>query len=76
MSESISIEQASGRLAELVHSLGPTDEIVLTENDQPVARLSLSSRLGPPRVPGLQKGQITIISDDDDHLEDFKDYMP
>ena len=28
------------------------------------------------RVPGLGKGIITIIEDDDAHLEDFKDYMP
>ncbi len=26
--------------------------------------------------PGLCKGMITVISEDDDHLQDFKEYMP
>ncbi len=29
-----------------------------------------------PRVLGLGKDKLTIISDDDDYLEDFKGYMP
>ena len=28
------------------------------------------------RVPGLGKGMISIVSDDDDHLKDFAEYMP
>ncbi|MBC7783384.1 MAG: DUF2281 domain-containing protein [Burkholderiales bacterium] len=76
MSETISIEQASTRLAELIHSLGPTDEIVLTENEKPVARILPSDPSSKPRVPGLLKDKLIIVSDDDEHLEDFKDYMP
>jgi hypothetical protein len=30
--------------------------------------------LRPP--PGLGKGYITIVSDDDEHLKDFEEYMP
>jgi hypothetical protein len=76
MSETISVELASTRLPELIHSLGPTDEIVLTENEN-VARGLYQQHSGrPPRVPGLLKGKLTIISYDDDHLADFKDYMP
>lgn len=33
-----------------------------------------ASRLRPP--PGLGKGYITVMSNDDDHLTDFADYMP
>jgi antitoxin (DNA-binding transcriptional repressor) of toxin-antitoxin stability system len=33
-----------------------------------------ASRLRPP--PGLGKGYITLVSNDDDHLADFADYMP
>jgi hypothetical protein len=29
-----------------------------------------------PRVPGLGKGMITIVSDDEDHLKDFAECMP
>jgi antitoxin (DNA-binding transcriptional repressor) of toxin-antitoxin stability system len=77
MRETIPIEQASSRLSELIHSLGPSDEIVLTENEQPVARLLLPSKMkGVARVPGLAKGMLTTLSEDDDHLADFSEYMP
>src|SRR3954454_3698888 len=45
----------------------------------PVAKL-VSERpkpkpgLRPP--PGLGKGVITVVSDDDEHLQDFAEYMP
>lgn len=29
-----------------------------------------------PRQPGTAKGVLTVISDDDDHLKDFAEYMP
>lgn len=51
----------------------------MTDNNLPVARL-VSERTAPPSglrpPPGLGKGFITIVSDDDDHLEDFAEYMP
>lgn len=28
------------------------------------------------RIPGSAKGKIKIVNEDDDHLHDFKDYMP
>ena len=75
MSHTLTIEQASARLGDVVRALGPGDEIVLTENDKPVARI-LPSAPRPKRVAGACVGMLTIVSDDDDHLEDFKDYMP
>ncbi len=74
----ISIDQAQRKLAELIDQLLPGEEIVICDNERPVAKLI---KLPNPartrrRTPGLCKGMITIISDDDDHLEDFKDYMP
>jgi antitoxin (DNA-binding transcriptional repressor) of toxin-antitoxin stability system len=35
----ISIEQAQAKLTDLIHDLGPGDELMIIENDQPVARL-------------------------------------
>lgn len=35
----ISIQQAQAKLSDLIHNLAPGDELVITENDQPVARL-------------------------------------
>ena len=30
----------------------------------------------PHREPGSARGKLVIVADDDDHLADFKDYMP
>ena len=77
MSHTISIDQAASRLDELVSALSPGDEIVLTKHDAPVARIVPHQQPArSPRVPGSAKGVLTIVSEDDEHLKDFKDYMP
>jgi antitoxin (DNA-binding transcriptional repressor) of toxin-antitoxin stability system len=75
MSHTIPLDQASAQLSGLVRALGPGDEIVLTDNDKPIARIVPSSARSK-RVPGAWKGILTIVEDDDEHLEDFKEYMP
>jgi prevent-host-death family protein len=75
----ITIEEAQAKLPDLIHNLTPGDEVVITENNQPVAKLVSEAPkpkggLRPP--PGLGKGFITIVSDDDEHLKDFAEYMP
>jgi antitoxin (DNA-binding transcriptional repressor) of toxin-antitoxin stability system len=77
MSATITIEEAQARLKELIHQLAPGEELIITENQQPVAKLvnePPKSGLRPP--PGLGKGMITFIAPDfDDPLEDMKEYM-
>lgn len=75
MSHTISVQQAAQNLPELIGSLGPGDEILLTQNDRAVARITPS---GPARrrKPGGCKGMLIINAEDDDHLADFKEYMP
>ena len=75
MSHTISIEEAATQLSGLVRALGPDDEIVLTENDKPIARIVPNSG-SPKRVAGAWKGLLTIVHEDDEHLDDFKEYMP
>jgi antitoxin (DNA-binding transcriptional repressor) of toxin-antitoxin stability system len=75
----VTIQEAQATLPDLIHKLTPGEEVVITENNQPVTKLvcetpKLKSGLRPP--PGLGKGCITIISDDDEHLRDFAEYMP
>jgi len=71
----IAIEGQS-QLAELVGRLAPGEEVTLTRDDKPVATLKATApSLLPPRVPGRGKGKLTIISDDDEHLNDFAEYM-
>jgi antitoxin (DNA-binding transcriptional repressor) of toxin-antitoxin stability system len=73
--QTISVEQAEGHLAEVIERLTPGEEFILTRNSQPVARLIVEGR--PPRTgPGLGKGMLTIVADDEDHLKDFVESMP
>ena len=70
----ISIQEAEARLSDLIRQLRPGEEVVITENDKPVAKLTgeaarAQSGMRPP--PGLGKGYLTIVSDDDEHLKDF-----
>jgi antitoxin (DNA-binding transcriptional repressor) of toxin-antitoxin stability system len=77
MSATVTIEEAQANLTELIANLQPGEELVITRNEQPVARLIAqggSSR--QPRQPGSAKGKLTILADDDDHLRDFEEYMP
>jgi prevent-host-death family protein len=68
MSATITVEEAQAKLKELIHQLAPGEEVVITENQQPVAKLVSEQ---PKVIPGLGKGFITILSDDDEHLKDF-----
>jgi prevent-host-death family protein len=73
----ITIQEAQAKLSELIHQLHPGEEVVITENDAPVAKLvSEKSVVRQRPQPGLCKGMITIVADDDEHLKDFEDYMP
>ena len=73
----VSIQEAEARLSELIHKLKPGDEVVITENNQPVARLVPAAGQPPkmPRQPGTLSGTVTHMAPDfDAPLEDFKEY--
>lgn len=75
----VTMNEAQAKLPELIHKLLPGDEVVITENNLPVAKLVSEQRKLEPGLrpsPGLGKGCITIISEDDEHLNDFAEYMP
>ena len=72
----ITIQEAQANLPDLIHKLTPGDELVITENNQPVAKLVASPPSKPRPLPGRCKGMLTILADDEEHLEHFKEYMP
>ena len=78
MTATITVEEAQARLKELIGNLAPGEEVLITEDSNPVAKLvgQKPSRSGLRPPPGLGKGMMVIVSDDDDHLKDFEDYMP
>jgi antitoxin (DNA-binding transcriptional repressor) of toxin-antitoxin stability system len=71
---SVSIKEAQANLSGLIHMLKPGDEIVITENDKPVAKLIAQSPPIPkPRRRGSAKGKLVVHAEDDEHFEDFKE---
>ena len=72
----ITLEEAQNHLSEIIEKLLPGEEIVITRGDKPVAKLRSTPDGERRPLPGRGKGMLTIISEDDDHLKDFAEYMP
>jgi prevent-host-death family protein len=73
----VTIQQAQSTLAELIHRLSPGDEVVITDNDRPVARLvpTPEKPQKSSRQLGTLKGSVLYMAPDfDAPLEDFKEY--
>ena len=70
---SLTVQEAQAKLSELIHNLQPGDEVVITENDEPVARLvSAGHRHQKPRRPGTLRGTVQYMAPDfDAPLDDF-----
>jgi antitoxin (DNA-binding transcriptional repressor) of toxin-antitoxin stability system len=74
----VTLKEAQSGLADIIHRLTPGDEVVITENDQPVARL-----VPTPPIPkrahrqlGTMKGTVLYMAPDfDAPLEDFTECM-
>jgi antitoxin (DNA-binding transcriptional repressor) of toxin-antitoxin stability system len=76
MMTTVTIEEAQAKLPEIIDKLALGEELIITRNDQPIAKLvGQQRRARKPRQPGNCKGMLTIVSDDDEHLKDFADYM-
>jgi prevent-host-death family protein len=77
VSTTITVEEAQAKLKELIQSLVPGEEVVITQNQLPIAKLV--STAGPkrqPRQPGILRGTVLSMSPDfDAPLEDFRNYM-
>ena len=74
----VTIEEAQAKLSDLIHGLQPDEELVITENDQPIARLIPANipAQRKPRQSGTLRGTVLYMAPDfDAPLEDFKEYM-
>ena len=76
MSATISVEEAQSKLKDLIDKLAPGEEVILTENQRPVAKLVGERPARPPRpAPGLGKGSILYMAPDfDEPMEEFQEY--
>jgi antitoxin (DNA-binding transcriptional repressor) of toxin-antitoxin stability system len=73
---SVTIEIAQANLPDLIARLQPGEALVITQNEKPVARLVAEEK--PKRLPrkaGNCKGMLAIVTDDEEHLKDFAEYM-
>ena len=73
----VTIEEAQAKLGELIDQAGAGEEVIITRNDKPVARLV------PARVPqatrqlGTLQGTVTHMADDfDAPLDEMREYAP
>jgi antitoxin (DNA-binding transcriptional repressor) of toxin-antitoxin stability system len=67
----VTLEEAQARLPEIIAGLRPGQTIVITRNGEEIAQLS-----SPARRLGNCQGMLTIVSEDEEHLRDFAEYMP
>lgn len=71
------IEEVQARLLTLIAGLQPGEEIVIVENDRPIARLIAErGETRAARQPGSAIGKLLILEEDENHLKDFEEYMP
>ncbi len=74
----VSVGHAADHLSDLLHGMGPNDQIALTESGQTVARIVSERAVAVgPRRRGACKGMLDILDDGDDAvLEQFAAYLP
>jgi antitoxin (DNA-binding transcriptional repressor) of toxin-antitoxin stability system len=73
----VTLEEAQAQLPKLIEQLHPGEEILITSNQKPVARLIAAvTPERPPRKLGTMKGSVLYMAPDfDAPLEDFREYM-
>lgn len=71
----LTIDEAQSQLPQLIEQLRPGMAVVITRDNKPVARLTAEGATRKPRKAGNCQGLIAIVSDDDEHLDDFAEYM-
>ncbi|HJT77706.1 MAG TPA: hypothetical protein VJ739_10940 [Gemmataceae bacterium] len=72
----VTLDEAQARLRDIVAGLRPGEEVVLTENGQPLAKLVKLERTSWPCKAGSAKDKAYWMAPDfDAPLEEFKEYM-
>ena len=71
----VTLEEAASRFADLVQQAAAGEEIIVTQNEQPLVKISGMRRDRPRAQAGRAKGRVWLAPDFDEPLEEFKDYM-
>ncbi|MFN2455485.1 MAG: type II toxin-antitoxin system Phd/YefM family antitoxin [Pyrinomonadaceae bacterium] len=70
----IELEKAKAQIASLLQSALDGEEIIITQNEQPVLKLVPIRAVKTCRQSGSARGLITMSDDFDEPLEDFAEY--
>jgi prevent-host-death family protein len=73
----VTVEEAQAQLPQLIEQLHPGEEVLITRDGKPVARLVGEPKPErPPRRLGTMRGSVLYMAPDfDAPLEDFKEYL-
>ena len=71
----VDVDDAKTRLPDLIEAAITGEEVVITKDDQPMAKLVPIFRVSPRPQFGSARGLISMSEDFDEPIEDFKDYM-
>jgi antitoxin (DNA-binding transcriptional repressor) of toxin-antitoxin stability system len=75
MATHVTVQEAQARLPELIAGLVPGEELVITDNGQPLATLIRSRRTSWPCEPGSARDTSHWMAEDfDAPVEDFRTY--
>ena len=72
----VSLQDAQAHLPELIELVAAGAAIIITRDEEPVAQLAPVAKAPGKAVPGRCRGMLTILAEDDEHLADFREYMP
>lgn len=72
----VPLSQAHAHLTDIIHGLRFGEQVSVVEDGVVVARIVGERQpTGQRPGPGLCKGMITIVADDDEHLNEFAECM-
>jgi prevent-host-death family protein len=71
----ITLEEAQAKLPELIDKLAPGEDVIITRGNRAVAKLVSQREVTPQPVFGRGRGKLIVLSEDDEHLTDFEEYM-
>jgi antitoxin (DNA-binding transcriptional repressor) of toxin-antitoxin stability system len=73
----VTIAEAQSKLTELIYQLAPGDEVVITENNEPVAKLARTEpkTKWPCKAGSAEQTIHWMAPDFDAPLDEFEEYM-
>ena len=72
----VTIDEIQAKLPQMIHALFPGEELAITENNRTIAKLIAPLDAKPAPLFGRAKGGLIVLSENEEHLADFAEYMP